>query len=109
MWGSSISVTNATVWQGWNGGVINLGWANNSPGDDCLIDSVYVIKTYWNLNHTPTWTNTHLNSDNDGIGASLMTPGQNIFSPPSTFDNLNGFQIVNGSPLTGSMNIGFKM
>ena len=139
--------------------MINLGWFDNSPGDDCLIDGVYVIKTDWKLNHTPIWTNTDLNSDNDAIVASLMTPGttyggmipsvfrniyvedpprvlfslkivppltqdppvvdltqpgvlnlslENIFSPPSTFDNLIGFQIVNGSPLTGSMNIDFN-
>jgi hypothetical protein len=38
MWGSYITVTNATVWQNWNGGVVNLGWFDNSPGDDSLID-----------------------------------------------------------------------
>lgn len=31
IWGSSVTVTNATVWQNYNGGVVNLGWLNNPP------------------------------------------------------------------------------
>jgi hypothetical protein len=30
MWGDFITVTNATVWQNYNGGVLNPGWSNNS-------------------------------------------------------------------------------
>ncbi len=89
MWGSYITVTNATVWQGWNGGVINLGWFDNSPGDDCVIDGVYVVKTDWSLPNTPSWTSTTLNSDNDAIVASLMVPGTNYGSLiPSVFRNI---------------------
>ena len=47
MWGSSDAVTNATVWQNYNGGVVNLGWFNNSPGDNGLIEGLYVVKTDW--------------------------------------------------------------
>ena len=47
MWGSAVTVTNATVWQNYNGGVVNLGWLNNSPGDDDLLDGLYVVKTDW--------------------------------------------------------------
>jgi uncharacterized protein (TIGR03437 family) len=157
MWGSYITVTNATVWQGWNGGVINLGWSDNSPGDDCLIDGVYVVQTDWSLSNTPSWTSTTLNFDNSAIVASLMVPGtnygalipsvfrniyvqdpprvlfslkitpplalnqpdvdltlasvlnlniENVFTPASSLQNSIGFQTVNGTPLTGSMNIG---
>jgi uncharacterized protein (TIGR03437 family) len=89
MWGSYITVTNATVWQGWNGGVINLGWSDNSPGDDCLIDGVYVVKTDWSNPNIPGWTSTTLNSDNDAIVASLMIPGTYYGSLiPSVFRNI---------------------
>ena len=47
MWGSFITVTNATVWQNYNGGVLNLGWSDNSPGDYSLVDGLYVVKTDW--------------------------------------------------------------
>jgi hypothetical protein len=40
VWGSNITVTGATVWQNYNGGVVNLGWFNNSTGDNCLIDGL---------------------------------------------------------------------
>jgi uncharacterized protein (TIGR03437 family) len=164
MWGSYITVTNATVWQGWNGGVINLGWSDNSPGDDCLIDGVYVVKTDWSLSNTPSWASTGLNFDNSAIIASLMVPGtkygallpsvyrniyvedpprvflslkilppacalcalanpnapavnltlpsvlnlniENVFTPASKLENSIGFQTVNGTTLTGTMNIG---
>jgi uncharacterized protein (TIGR03437 family) len=157
MWGSYITVTNATVWQGWNGGVINLGWFDNSPGDDCVIDSVYVVETDWSLSNTPSFTSTTLNFDNSAIVASLMVPGtvygglipsvfrniyvedpprvlfslkitpsvtmnaptvdltlpgvlnlnlENIFTPASKLQNSIGFQTVDGTPLTGTMNIG---
>jgi uncharacterized protein (TIGR03437 family) len=157
MWGSYITVTNATIWQGWNGGVINLGWSDNSPGDDCVIDGVYVVQTDWSLSNTPSWTSTTLNFDNSAIIASLMVPGtnygalipsvfrniyvedaprvlfslkitppetlnapnvnltlpsvlnlniENLFTPASKLQNSIGFQTVNGTPLTGTMNIG---
>jgi uncharacterized protein (TIGR03437 family) len=157
MWGSYITVTNATIWQGWNGGVINLGWSDNSPGDDCVIDGVYVVQTDWSLSNTPSWTSTTLNFDNSAIVASLMVPGtnygalipsvfrniyiedtprvlfslkitppetlnsptvdltlpsvlnlniENVFTPASKLQNSIGFQTVNGTPLTGTMNIG---
>jgi uncharacterized protein (TIGR03437 family) len=89
MWGSYDTVTNATVWQGWNGGVINLGWSDNSPGDDCAIDGVYVVKTDWSLPNTPSFTSTTLNSDNDAIVASLMIPSTNYGALiPSVFRNI---------------------
>ena len=89
MWGSYITVTNATVWQGWNGGVINLGWFDNSPGNDCVIDGVYVVKTDWSLTETPSWTSTTLNFDNSAIIASLMVPGTSYGALiPSVFRNI---------------------
>ena len=47
MWGSPVTVKNATVWQNYNGGVVNLGWLDNSPGDNDLLDGLYVVKTDW--------------------------------------------------------------
>jgi uncharacterized protein (TIGR03437 family) len=89
MWGSYDTVTNATVWQGWNGGVINLGWSDNSPGDDCVIDGVYVVKTDWSQPNTPSWTSTVLNADNDAIVASLMIPGTSYGALiPSVYRNI---------------------
>ena len=89
MWGSYITVTNATVWQTWNGGVINLGWSDNSPGDDCLIDGVYVVKTDWSLSNKPSFTSTGLNFDNSAIVASLMVPGTSYGALiPSVYRNI---------------------
>jgi len=90
MWGSYITVTNATVWQNWNGGVINLGWSDNSPGDDCVIDGVYVVKTDWHAAPAPpSWSSTVLNAQNDAIVASLMIPGTNYGALiPSVFRNI---------------------
>jgi uncharacterized protein (TIGR03437 family) len=162
LWGSYITVTNATVWQNYNGGVVNLGWSDNTPGDDCLIDGLYVVKTDWSFSNIPSFTNTILNADNDAVITSLMTPQtsfgtlltsvyrniyvedppraflslkilppdcslnglvtcpvvslsqpavlnldlENVSTPPSTVDNLIGFQTVSGVTLTGSMSIG---
>jgi hypothetical protein len=162
MWGSHITITNATVWQNWNGGVVNLGWSDNSPGEDCLIDGLYVVKTDWHAPDTPSWNATTLNGQNNAIVASLMVPGtkfgasltsvyrniyvedpphvlvslkilppdcalvglktcptvdlsqpsvlnvnlENVFTPASIVENSIGFQTVNGSTLTGTMNIG---
>jgi hypothetical protein len=75
VWGASVTVTNATVWQNWNGGVVNLGWLDNSPGDNCLIDGLYVVKTDWHLPSNPSFTVTSLNAQNNGVITSLMTPG----------------------------------
>jgi uncharacterized protein (TIGR03437 family) len=89
MWGAYITVTNAMVWQNWNGGVINLGWADNSPGDDSLIDGVYVVKTDWHAPTAPSWTTTDLNGSNDAIVASLMVPGTNFGTLlPSVYRNI---------------------
>jgi uncharacterized protein (TIGR03437 family) len=157
MWGSYITVTNATVWQNWNGGVVNLGWSDNSPGDDSLIDGLYVVKTDWIGPTTLSWTADTLNYQNTGVIVSVMNVGtkfdsvlpsvyrniyvedpprvlfslkivphltlgpptvdyslpsvlnlnlENVFTPASTLDNSIGFQIVNGTALTGTMNIG---
>jgi len=161
MWGSYITVTNATVWQTWNGAPVNLGWSDNSPGDDCLIDGLYVVKTDWHSPVAPSWTTDTLSGSNNAIIASLMAPGtnfgallpsvyrniyvddpprvlfslkinrvvrhdpaepppvldlslpavlnlnlENVFTPASLVDNSIGFQTLNSSTLTGSMNIG---
>ncbi len=89
MWGSFITVTNATVWQNYNGGVVNLGWGDNSPGDYSLIDGLYVVKTDWTSPTTPTWTATNLNGQNDAVIASLMVPGTTFGSvAPSLYRNI---------------------
>jgi len=101
MWGSSVTVTNATVWQNWNGAVVNLGWSNNSSGDDGLIDGLYVVKTDW---HTPidiSWNVktsgssnsvpnvTALNSSNNAVIASMLVPGAKFgASHPSIYRNI---------------------
>src|SRR5262249_17753564 len=71
-----------TIWQNYNGGVVNLGWANNARGDHSLIDGLYVVKTDWLQPTNPSWTellstdprNPLQNQNNAGF-ASLMTPG----------------------------------
>jgi uncharacterized protein (TIGR03437 family) len=89
MWGSFITVTNATVWQNYNGGVLNLGWSNNSPGDYSLVDGLYVVKTDWTNPAVPSWTATSLNGQNDAIIASLMVPGTAFGSvQPSLYRNI---------------------
>ena len=79
VWGSSITVTNATVWQNNTGGVVNLGWLNKFHGDGNLIDGLYVVRTDWNEPATdPIWfaddKDTLAHQDN-GIIVSLMVPG----------------------------------
>ena len=74
VWGSYVTVTNATVWQGWNGGVVSIGWDDNIHGDDCLIDGLYVVATDWSMPNTPSWDSTNLNDDNNAIIASMNTP-----------------------------------
>ncbi|HLK68427.1 MAG TPA: S-layer homology domain-containing protein [Bryobacteraceae bacterium] len=87
MWGGSITVTNATVWQNAEGGVVNLGWLNRYPGDYDLIDGLYVVRTDWS---TPTVTTFRtdptdlLAHQNNAVIASLMSPGTmfGTVSPP---------------------------
>jgi hypothetical protein len=90
-WGTTVTVTNATIWQNYNGGVVNLGWANNSFGDYSLIDGLYVVKTDWRQPTNPSWmelANTDpgsaLQNQNNAVFASLMTPGTKFGSvqPP---------------------------
>ena len=89
MWGAFITVTNITVWQNYNGGVVNLGWSDDSPGDYSLIDSLYVVKTDWNGPTNPSWSATNLNGQNDAVVASLMTPGTMFGSvQPSLYRNI---------------------
>lgn len=76
MWGSNVIVRNATVWQNYNGGVVNLGWNAFSPGDGCLIDGLYVVKTDWNTpNHPPNFNKPNLDGQNNAVIDSLMVPG----------------------------------
>ncbi len=90
-WGSPVTVTNATVWQGYNGGVVSLGWSDNSVGDGNLVDGLWVVKTDWVTPAAQTWDALSqpgppkpVNGQNDGVIASLMIPstsyGKN--SPP---------------------------
>jgi hypothetical protein len=90
-WGSPVTVTNATVWQGYNGGVISLGWSDNSVGDGNVVDGLWVVKTDWVTPAAQTWDALSqpgppkpVNGQNDGVIASLMIPstsyGKN--SPP---------------------------
>jgi hypothetical protein len=79
VWGSNLTVTNATVWQNYNGGVVNLGWSDTSTGEYCRLDGLYVVKTDW---HTPTNPSFRipdpghvLNGQNNAVFASLMIPG----------------------------------
>ena len=79
----------ATVWQNYNGGVVNLGWGDNSPGDSSLIDGLYVVKTDWNTPANPSWTATNLNGQNDAVIASLMVPGTMFgTNQPSLYRNI---------------------
>ena len=82
MWGANVIVRNATVWQTYNGGVVNLGWGAGSAGDGCLIDGLYVVKTDWLIPTSPGFTKTHLDGQNDAVIASLMVPS-------TVFGNLN--------------------
>ncbi len=89
MWGDFITVTNATVWQTYNGAVVNLGWGQNSPGDYGLIDGLYVVKTDWNSPTQPSWSATNLNGQNNAVIASLMVPGTTFGTvQPSLFRNI---------------------
>ena len=98
VWGKDVKITTATVWQNYNGGVVNLGWSSNSSGDGCEIDGLYVVKTDWidpdNPDNTEpgevppgSWTvdgrynkrnkpipGFDLNNQNNAVFASLMIP-----------------------------------
>jgi len=91
IWGSPVTVTNATVWQNYNGGVVNLGWLNNSAGDNDLLDGLYVVKMDWLTPVADQWTaeapgtsGSTLNGQNNGVFVSLMTPTTSFgqLSPP---------------------------
>ncbi|HYW41820.1 MAG TPA: hypothetical protein VE959_03115 [Bryobacteraceae bacterium] len=82
MWGTSVTVTEATVWQNYNGGVVNLGWSYNSKGNYNLVDGLYVVKTDWLIPTDPSWDAisppgppSPLNGQNNAVFASLMVPG----------------------------------
>ena len=81
IWGTAVKVTNATVWQNYNGSVVNLGWSNNSLGDDCLVDGLWVVKTDWHTPTTQSWVALSqpgppdpLAAQNNAVFASLMVP-----------------------------------
>jgi lysophospholipase L1-like esterase len=93
MWGSFTTVTNATVWQTWNGGVVNLGWFDNSPGENSLIDGLYVVKMDWQVPANYDWHADTLkgqqDGQNDAVIASMMIPGTKFGSlHPSTYRNI---------------------
>jgi hypothetical protein len=92
MWGASDTVTNATVWQNFNGGVVNLGWFDNSPGDSGLIDGLYVVKTDWLTPTDPTWAADPADAvvhQNDAVIASMMIPGTQFGAmKPSLYRNI---------------------
>ena len=98
MWGSNVTVTNATVWQNYNGGVVNLGWSTNSPGDGCLIDGLYVVKTDWlNPPTNSSFEQPSLDGQNNAVITSLMVPGTMFGSVhPPVFRNI----FVEDSPRT---------
>ena len=80
-WGSPVTVTNATVWQGYNGGVVSLGWSDNSAGDNLLVDGLWVVKTDWQTPTAQSWDALSqpgppnpLDSQNNGVIVSLMVP-----------------------------------
>jgi hypothetical protein len=75
MWGTNVTVQNVTVWQTYNGGVVNVGWGAQSAGDGCLIDGLYVVKTDWRGPIAPSFTKTILNDQNNAVIDSLMVPG----------------------------------
>jgi len=93
MWRSYITVNNATVWQNFNGGVVNLGWSDNTPGDGGRIDGLYVVKTDWKSPKHPKWdANTllgELNDQNNAVVDSMMTPGTKFGTLiPSVYRNI---------------------
>lgn len=89
MWGSNVTVINATVWQNYNGAPVNLGWGANSPGDGCLIDGLYVVKMDWHSPNRISFTDQKLDGQNDAVIASLMVPRTQFGSNnPPLFRNI---------------------
>jgi len=93
VWGSYVNITNATVWQNYNGGVVNLGWLDNSPGENCQINGLFVVKTDWLTPTDPTFSMTgpdfSLNNQNNAVIASMMVPGTTFgMSQPSLIKNI---------------------
>jgi hypothetical protein len=87
LWGASDTITHATVWQNYNGAAVNLGWFNNSPGDNGLIDDLYVVKMDWLQPTAPTFIADPSNAvvhQNNAVIASMMVPGTQFgaVSPP---------------------------
>jgi hypothetical protein len=115
VWGANDTVTNATVWQGFNGGVVNLGWSDNSVGDYNQIDGLWVVKTDWLTPTMASWSALSqpgppnpLNAQNNAVFSSLMVPStvygmvsapvfRNIFveDPPQVLFNLKIAPSVN--------------
>jgi lysophospholipase L1-like esterase len=81
------------VWQTWNGGVVNLGWSSNSPGENSLIDGLYVVKMDWRAPTKIDWNaNTQIGQladQNNAVVASMMIPGSKFgLLHPSTYRNI---------------------
>jgi hypothetical protein len=98
IWGTNDTVTNATVWQNYNGGVVNLGWLNNAYGTGVVVDGLWVVKTDWTQPANPSWDSTSqlgppspLAYQNNGVFVSLMVPGtmygQSQTGKPPVFRN----------------------
>jgi hypothetical protein len=79
LWGPSVTVTNATVWQNASGGVVNLGWLNVYPGDFDVVDGLYVVRTDWPAPAPdPSWKADEkdlLAHQDNGVIVSMMVPG----------------------------------
>jgi hypothetical protein len=85
VWGRHFTVTNATVWQNYNGGVVNLGWWKNSPGNRGMIDGLFVVKTDWYKPSNPTWCadpKDLIAYQNNAVIASMQVPGTDFGSMP---------------------------
>jgi hypothetical protein len=68
---------------------VNVGWFDNSPGDNCLIDGLYVVKTDWHTPTDPSWTTPTLSDQNNAVIVSLMSPGTKYGSvQPPLFQNI---------------------
>jgi hypothetical protein len=92
LWGASDTITHATVWQNYNGAVVNLGWYKSSPGDNGLIDDLYVVKTDWLKPTDPTFIANASNAvehQNNAVIASMMVPGTQFGADhPPLFRNI---------------------
>lgn len=93
MWGQGITVKNATVWQNYNGGVVNLGWSNKYTGDGNLVDGLYVVETDWYAPTTAEWMaqtlEGQLDHQNNAVIDSMMTPDTQYGTvTPPLFENI---------------------